>query len=190
VSEVYDVDSPIPRAAWLDALRDSTAITLDRNSHHRVDFSLTVHSTAFTRWRLVAPRTARVTFRITYSEGYEYQKNGYPWLRSKGDRLDHKGGTLLGPYDAAELEVGPEGVVYEPFWFRTLRLARLDISVGSEPVSLVSFEATQTNYPLDVKAAWTSAGTYDERIWDISIRTLRNCMFDGYSDCPFYEQLQ
>lgn len=90
------------------------------------------------------------------------------------------------------LETGAgKSVAYEPFWFRTFRLIRLEIAVGDEPVELVSFDATQVNYPLAVKASWEELGMINsKRIWDVSIRTMRNCMFDGYSDCPFYEQLQ
>ena len=82
-------------------------------------------------------------------------------------------------------------VKYEPFWFRTFRVIRLEITVGAGPVEFLSFDAKQTNYPIQPKAAWKEPGdAHSESIWDVSIRTLRNCMFDGYSDCPFYEQLQ
>jgi hypothetical protein len=68
---------------------------------------------------------------------------------------------------------------------------RLEIAVGSGPVEFLSFDATQVNYPLDVRASWKEPGdSHSEKMWDVSIRTMRNCMFDGYSDCPFYEQLQ
>ncbi|KAK5202778.1 hypothetical protein LTR41_011469 [Exophiala xenobiotica] len=56
---------------------------------------------------------------------------------------------------------------------------------------MVSFKAKQVNYPLDVKVSWKQPeGVDSDNIWKVSIRTLRNCMFDAYSDCPFYEQLQ
>lgn len=192
-ANVYAVAGSGDSDMWTEFLQRSKPITLDVNTHARVDFSVDCHSTAFTRWKLAAPEPTSVTLRITYSEGYEYEKEGreYPWFRTKGDRLDSVHGKIIGPYDEVTLEVGPEAVVYEPFWFRTFRLIRLEVVVASGPVQLVSFEATQTNYALGVKASWQEPqGEYSDRIWDISVRTLRNCMYDGYSDCPFYEQLQ
>jgi hypothetical protein len=63
--------------------------------------------------------------------------------------------------------------------------------VGPNPLQLRSLVATQTNYPMAVTAKWCEPQSDERRaMWDISVRTLRNCMFDGYSDCPFYEQLQ
>lgn len=62
--------------------------------------------------------------------------------------------------------------------------------VRMAPVQLVSFKATQTNYAMNVKADLQEpANNYNDRIWDISVGTLRNCMLAGCSDCPFYEQL-
>jgi hypothetical protein len=129
---------------------------------------------------------------LTYSEGYELEPRSYPFFRRKADRLDAKNGFLIGPQDKLTLDLpDTQTVTYEPFWFRTFRILRLELTVGPEPVDLLLFEAAQVNYPLAVKASWTEPGDrWSEQIWDVSIRTMRNCMFDGYSDCPFYEQLQ
>jgi hypothetical protein len=121
---------------------------------------------------------------ILYAECFEEDPRDYPWLRVKRNRL--RPGLLLGPSDRVSLA---NGMSYEPFWFRTFRFIQLDISVGPEGLTLESFDITQTNYPFANAATWTSDAEMD-KIWEVSVRTLRSCMFDGYSDCPFYEQLQ
>lgn len=130
--------------------------------------------------------------KVTYSEGYELEPRSYPFFRTKKNRLDASNGHLLGPFDEVTLDIAADkSTVYEPFWFRTFRLICLEIEVGTAPVTLESFEAKQTSYPLEVKANWQDHDDpQSQQIWDVSIRTLRNCMFDAYSDCPFYEQLQ
>ncbi|KAJ0418198.1 Six-hairpin glycosidase-like protein [Aspergillus carlsbadensis] len=59
-----------------------------------------------------------------------------------------------------------------------------------EALTLLSLRYTETNYPLSAKAEFTSSNTQFERFWDISLRTLKNCMHEAYEDCPFYEQTQ
>lgn len=126
--------------------------------------------------------------KVTYSEGYELEPRQYPWLRTKGDRLDAENGLLLGPHDEITLDISGE-VVYEPFWFRTFRLLDIEITTDG-PVEMVSFTATLANYPMGVKASWKDDDQDSGKIWEMCIRTMRNCMFDEYSDCPFHEQLQ
>ncbi|KAF7553526.1 hypothetical protein G7Z17_g3530 [Cylindrodendrum hubeiense] len=177
---------------WTAYLSGKKTLTLSGGSSHVLDVQAAVHSTAFLKWTLKAEKQSQVKLKVTYSEGYELEPRSYPFFRTKADRLDAKVGHLIGPYDDVVLDIPEsETVVYEPFWFRTFRLLRLEITVGPEPVELTSFDATQVNYPLDVKASWDEPGDAQSKdIWDVSIRTMRNCMFDGYSDCPFYEQLQ
>ena len=177
---------------WTALFLENRPLTLPSGSSHSLEFQVEVHSTAFLRWTFKAAKQSRVRFKVTYSEGYELEPRTYPILRTKADRLDANNGHLLGPFDEVTLDM-PESqtVIYEPFWFRTFRLLRLEITAGSMPVEILSFEATQVNYPLAVKASWKEPeDAHSEKIWDVSIRTMRNCMFDGYSDCPFYEQLQ
>lgn len=130
--------------------------------------------------------------KMTYSEGYESDPRSYPLFRTKNDRLDWQNGHLIGPHDYIVLDIDAgQKTVYEPFWFRTFMVMRLEIAVGEATVTLHSFNATQANYPMAIKATWENPSELDSKqFWDISVRTLRNCMFDGYSDCPFYEQLQ
>ena len=35
-----------------------------------------------------------------------------------------------------------------------------------------------------------SSAVWVEKVWDICLRTLQNCMLETYMDCPYYEQLQ
>ncbi|WWC60750.1 uncharacterized protein I303_103326 [Kwoniella dejecticola CBS 10117] len=192
VNTINALKSTASDDVWREYLSGKGSVTLGENTRHSLDIQADVHSTAFVQWSFSAKEDTQIKLKLTYSEGYELEPRFYPWLRTKANRLDSKNGLLLGPYDEVTLDI-PAGqtITYEPFWFRTFRLIRFEVEVGKQPVQLVSFKATQVNYPLDVKGDWREAGDeYSERIWDVSIRTLRNCMFDGYSDCPFYEQLQ
>lgn len=192
VNMVRSCKSEIPSESWSAFLSGRKRLTLPVGSTHSLDIQAEVHSTAFIRWVFHAAAPSRIQMAITYSEGYELESHSYPFFRNKADRLDAKNGLIIGPCDKVTLDLsGSEKITYEPFWFRTFRLMRLEITVGPNPVTLLSFTAAQVNYPMALKAAWKEPGdAHSERIWDVSIRTLRNCMFDGYSDCPFYEQLQ
>lgn len=183
---------PICIEDWTAFFSEGKSITLPGSSSHSLDLQADVHSTAFLRWSFRAAQNSQVKLKVTYSEGYELEPRSYPFFRTKLDRLDVTNGHLIGPYDEVDLDL-PKGhtVTYEPFWFRTFRLMRVEIKAGPTSVEMLPFEAKQVNYPLDVKASWKEPGDPDsDNIWEVSIRTLRNCMFDAYSDCPFYEQLQ
>ncbi len=192
INTVRACKSVLPVESWVAFLSGDALLTLPSGTSHTLELQAEVHSTVFLRWAFRASVKSQITLKVTYSEGYELKPRAYPFFRSKGDRLDAEHGFIIGPHDEATLNL-PDGqtVTYEPFWFRTLRVMRFEVTVGPEPVQLLTFGATQVNYPLAVKASWTEPGdAYSEQIWDVSIRTMRNCMFDGYSDCPFYEQLQ
>ncbi|KAL5046138.1 hypothetical protein BDW71DRAFT_197861 [Aspergillus fruticulosus] len=193
VSTVRSCSSAIPAEEWSAGLSQGKPLLLPEGSSHTFELQADVHSTAFLRWTFQATgKASTVQLKVTYSEGYELNPRAYPFFRTKDDRLDAKNGHLIGPFDEVHLPIpASKEAIYEPFWFRTFRLLRVEITVGSEPVAFVSLTASQVNYPLDVKASFSNPSDPDSaRIWDVSIRTMRNCMFDGYSDCPFYEQLQ
>ncbi|KAL6357029.1 hypothetical protein LRP88_10646 [Fusarium phalaenopsidis] len=192
VTTIRSCDSDVSFDSWTSFLSDNKTLDLTPGTHHTLQLQADVHSTAFLRWSFQAAKASQIRFKITYSEGYELKPRSYPFFRTKADRLDTKDSYLIGPYDDVTIDI-PESqtVAYEPFWFRTFRVLQLEVTVGPEPVQLLSFQADQVNYPLAVKASWSQPGdTHSGQMWDVSIRTMRNCMFDGYSDCPFYEQLQ
>lgn len=185
--------SAVDASNWAAFFANDHSLALPENSAHILEVQADIHSTAFLRWAFKAAKgTSYLRLNVTYSEGYELEPRSYPFFRSKADRLDASVGHIIGPYDEVTFDLpDTETVVYEPFWFRTFRLLRVEINVGPKPIELVSFDATQVNYPMALKASWKEPGdAHSEKIWEVSIRTMRNCMFDGYSDCPFYEQLQ
>jgi hypothetical protein len=192
VKTVRSCESSLIADDWTAFLKGDHPLVLTEGSSHSLEIQADCHSTAFIRWTFkAAKKPSQIKLKATYSEGYELEPRSYPFFRSKADRLDAEGGHIIGPYDEVVFKLSDVESSYEPFWFRTFRLIRLEITVGEEPVQLKSFEATQVNYPMAVKASWKEPGYLQSQdIWDVSIRTMRNCMFDGYSDCPFYEQLQ
>lgn len=197
VSTIRKLASTQPQSAWECVLNGKSSIKLPPFSSHRLELQAECHSTAFIQCTFDRPKTAGSTMRLTYSEGYEGlpvekpNAKPYPWARNKGDRLDSENGSLFGPSDSIDISSlpGENSLVYEPFWWRTFRHVVLDVQAGPSGLTINSFGARQTNYPLLPKGSW-KADDESEAIWDMSLRTLRNCMFDGYSDCPFFEQLQ
>ena len=176
-----------------DAFFRGQPIDLHPLTSHRIEVEYNVHTVAFIR--LIAKKSlaegSSVT--MTYSEGYELPPttNGE---RRKGDRTKREGSILIGPTDVFSFNKtrGDDDVdIYEPLWWKTFRFIIFDIKVGWKPLTLLKFEAAQTNFPMHVNAEWNEPNNPEAKVmWDISLRTLRNCMFDGYIDCPFYEQLQ
>ncbi|TKX19236.1 putative bacterial alpha-L-rhamnosidase 6 hairpin glycosidase domain-containing protein [Elsinoe australis] len=191
INVIKACDSSFPSSEWQDFLGGGRRLRLPPASRHTLELQADVHSTAFLRWTFKAEARSSVKLKMLYSEGYEMEPRAYPFFRTKDDRLDAVKGKLIGPYDEITLEIsGAEDAIYEPFWFRTFRIIQVAIEVGPEPVEGTSFEAVQVNYPLHPSGYLENASDPEsQQIWDVSVRTMRNCMFDAYVDCPFYEQL-
>lgn len=174
---------------WNDFLLSQTSIRCPENSTSIVEVGSNVLTTGFLELECLMPEhhehgEAKIT--MICSESYENDMdNGQP--RAKGNRRDFKNGKLYGP--AETYICHPRQNHYEPFWWRTFRYIRLEITCTSAPLTLSSFTYRSTHYPLPIQAQLTST-PYINDLWEISLNTLRNCMHETYEDCPFYEQNQ
>lgn len=124
--------------------------------------------------------------RIVYAERYFPKDEG----AKKGPmrRDDRENGRITGFFD--EIETAREETVFENFWFRTFRYVRIEVAAGEEPVLLRMPDFIQTGYPLAVAADLRFPDARMQRLWEISLHTLRCCMHETHEDCPYYEQLQ
>lgn len=118
---------------------------------------------------------------ILYSECYT--GDGF-----RTHREDAAHGHLKGYHDRYQVS-GSADEVFQPFWFRTFRFIQVRIRTAGAPLLLRSFTYEETGYPLKAKKPASFPDETMEKIWDISLRTLKRCMHDTYMDCPFYEQL-
>jgi hypothetical protein len=67
----------------------------------------------------------------------------------------------------------------------------LDVELGDRPLTLRRLTVQQTNHPIDSSLKVQADGSETVRkMIEVSEGTMRGCTFDGYPDCPFYEQLQ
>ncbi len=97
--------------------------------------------------------------------------------------------TALGLTDSFLPDGGPHRI-FMPLWWRTWRYLDLDITTGSEPLTLESLKAYFTAYPFQERANFESADPDLAKIWEISWRTARLDAHETYMDTPYYEQLQ
>jgi len=137
--------------------------------------------------------TARVRFsltgekgksvRIVYAECYLTPCEGGGYEKRMRDCFD--AGELRGPCDI--VETSGEKQTFEPFWYRAFRFVRIEFS-GEFSLSEAVF--AEEHYPLGSAASFSSSDKELDRIWDVSVNTLKCCMHETYIDCPHYEQLQ
>lgn len=176
------------REAWEAMLGGSGTVTVPAHSREAVEIGAGELTTGYLSLWMSGGKGSRVE--VLTSEGY-VQKDpggGTKHTPKKGDRLDWENGQLHGFADAYAPGGGEEA--FEPFWFRTFRFLRLEISTGDEPLELRGFDYLETGYPLEAKTWVETSDESLKPVWEISLRTLKRCMHETYEDCPFYEQLQ
>lgn len=130
--------------------------------------------------RLRVSGTGKLT--LTYSEAFFFRnENGQQVKKIRDDST----GEILGTFDTLLLDGHPHE--YETFYLRPFRYLKVTSEGGAKLENITCFEI---KYPLQNDASFTSDDPDAQALWDVSVRTLNNCMHDSFEDCPYYEQLQ
>lgn len=124
---------------------------------------------------------------VTYSEAYGKKLCSGSYVKDIRDEKG-KGKDFVDP-ESDSYCCGRGEQLYSPVYYRAFRFIRLEIVTGETPLTLKKFFYIQTGYPLEIQAQMSGSDDI-ERIWDISLRTLQNCSFETYMDCPYFEQMQ
>lgn len=183
------------RRRWQDMLNGKLPLEIPAGTTETVEITAGELMTGYLQMEVMGGAGSRIT--IHCAECYSYdapeQDGDAPVQPVKGDRTDYINGRLQGTEDTYQVkgcgtETMPEA--YEPFWFRTFRYIRITIQTRDLPLKIYGFHYRETGYPLDIKTKAQASDQDFSAIWDICERTLRRCMHETYTDCPFYEQLQ
>lgn len=194
------VDRPIPfpleeRRGFLRVVRQSghvdfscfpqQALTIPPYTDAWVELDAGVHTTALPELTVEGGKGSYIT--VTYAESYKQVRPN---------------GTL---YKACREEAGEKAVLdgfsdciiadgtlrrWMPFWYRTFRFVRFHIRTKDAPLRIGSPQFLRTGYPLETVADFSGTNADYNMVWVTSRRTLENCIYETYMDCPYYEQLQ
>ncbi len=112
----------------------------------------------------------------------------YDAKRLKGDRNLIEDRQPIGVWDTFK----PDGQArtFAPLWWRTWRYAEIEVTTGSEPLTLTGMRAFETGYPFQQVGRFASDDPELARIFDIGWRTARIDAHETYMDTAFWEQLQ
>ncbi len=130
---------------------------------------------AFPRFELSGKAGTAVS--ITYFEKFTGKD-----VRSKWDMEQ---GEIEGITDTVIL--GEASFVFEPFWVRSFRFVSI---TAEDPETIIRASFRKTGYPLELAVQLHSSEPWVQAVWDMCVRTLKNCMTETYMDCPYYEQNQ
>ena len=156
-------------------------VTVPANSKVHVLLDRGTLITAYPALTVDGGKGARIG--ITYSEAL------YDSKQQKGDRDEVGDRVALGVRDEF-LPDGGQQRTFETLWWRTWRYLDLEITTGSEPLTLRNIAAHATMYPFEEQASFRSDDPELAKIWEISWRTATLDAHETYMDTPYYEQLQ
>jgi hypothetical protein len=173
---------------WTQLLREARPLIIPADQEVEVDIEASEYSTGYLQFAFQDGKDAIV--RHLSAESYELtpRKTALETY-VKGNRRNFENGYLNGEWDEYRV-AGQAHESYEPFWFRTFRFVRLHVKTATAPLIIKNVSYRETNYPLNVRANFATDSAMFQGFWDISLRTLRNCMHETYEDCPYYEQTQ
>lgn len=108
----------------------------------------------------------------------------------KGNRNEVEGKTFVGYKDRIVAD-GGEDRSFESLWWRTWRYLKLDVTTGSEPLTINDISSSFCGYPFVLESKFSAPEAPElSKMLEIGWRTARLCANETYMDCPYYEQLQ
>lgn len=178
---LYEHPDTLKRELGEAVMKDQDLITVEPGQCCRLLFDGENLFNAFPRYRIEGGRDAEIVFTYfeRFTKGSDEVKrddyiNGEIGKNGQVDRIVLPGGEMM----------------YEPFWYRTMRFLQIDIKAADETVSFHRPRLLKTGYPLNPGSYVKSDAAWVERLYEICIRTLQGCMMETYMDCPFWEQMQ
>ncbi len=160
-------------------------VTVPPHTDAFIELDAGTYRTAYPDWEIDGGVGAEIRF--LYAESYGFLRDGV-YVKEKRDDWAREGSFLKGCTD----RYLPDGRrrSYTPLHYRAFRFIRLDIRTREQPLRLRLKGLRHTAYPLRVEGRFQSGYPQAERIWEVSLRTLRCCMRDTFIDCPHYERMQ
>ena len=159
-----------------------TGMTVRAGETRDVVLSAGVHTVGYPSFALSG--TGKV--KLMYAESYR-KKDAETGYYLKGVRSDSTGDIADDAFDTVTLH--GESIVFTPYLERSFRFIRVTVEAETDfTVGNASFAVYR--YPLCVENTFHSSDATYNRMFEVSVRTLRNCMFDTYVDCPYYEMQQ
>ena len=139
----------------------------------------------YPRYRLEKGRGSEL--KMTYFEKFV---DPDPEAEKELKRDDYVNGVIGDRGQTDTIRLSGEELMYEPFWYRTLRYLQIEIRTGEEELVFHRPQLRRMGYPLNAQSWIRADQPWAEQVWDMCVRTLQNCMTDAYMDCPFWEQMQ
>lgn len=154
--------------------------SVDLKQKNAVELDAGKYTTAKVRYILKAAPGAEI--KITYAECRLTPDGRGGWYKNMRDEA---GGLIRGVFDT--VVCNGEAFEFSPFWYRAFRFIRLESDSDFE---LVDAGFSEYFYPMHDIAKFECSDEKFNKMWDVSINTVRCCMHEIYVDCPYYEQQQ
>ncbi len=161
-----------PEHDFSEIRRDETSCEIDAGAY----------TTAYPKFTFKGKAGEKIRF--IYSECYCDPKE--IWKKGRRDRRENDY-VIVGYGDTVTLN--GEEQSFEPFTFRAYRFVRVEYPAGTEfDVSKQSYRPYF--YPIEEKGYFKTNDETVNKLWDISVNTLKCCTHETFVDCPYYEQQQ
>ena len=175
--ETYPLElSPLPQMHECDG----TEFKVVKQGKNWVELDAGKNITARLKFDFVARKKTKI--KIYYSESY-YKRN-MDGVLHKEKRDDSTGELYKDVFDTVIMDEGEKR--FEPLWWKSFRFIRIE----SDSEIDIDARFSEYFYPLSIDGGFSSLNAEYNRIFDVSIQTLKNCMHEVFIDCPFFEQQQ
>lgn len=167
---------------WNRLLRNGEPVEVPAGAKQRVLIDLEDYYCAYPQ--LQVSRGAGASVRVLWAESLYEESKGV----TKGHRGEIEGKYFLGVGDTFLMDGAPSRT-FDTLWWQAGRYIEILVETQDEPLVIERFALTETRYPLEMQASFSSDDPRLERTVPVLLRGLQMCAHETYFDCPYYEQL-